>query len=156
MDICKDGDFMTTKDYLGQIKNIDRKIKDKLDEADKWRGIATSTAVNIGEVSVQTSKSPDKMGDAIALALDYEEESRQLAIHLIETKHKISKQIDEIANSVYYNILKSYYIRDNRLEIVAEEVGYSLKQTGRLYKKAIAMFELQYGYLYLDDKENKS
>ena len=143
--------MMTTKEYLGQLRNIDRRIKDKLDEEEKWRGIATSISVNIGEVSVQTSKKYDKMGDAISLALDYEEEARQLAINLIETKHRISQQIDMIENINSYNILNSYYIRGNRLEIVADEIGYSLKQTGRLYKKAMEDFELKHGYLYLYD-----
>lgn len=147
---------MNTKEYLGQMKNIDRRIKDKLDEAEKWRGIAISTSVNIGEVSVQTSKKPDKMGDAVALALDYEEECRQLAICLIDIKHKITQQIDSMENVVYYNILKSHYIRGNKLEIVADEVGYSLKQTNRLYKKALMNFEEIHGHLYLSIEKDLS
>ena len=147
---------MNTKEYLGQMKNIDRRIKDKLDEAEKWRGIAISTSVNIGEVSVQTSKKPDKMGDAVALALDYEEECRQLAICLIDIKHKITQQIDSMENVVYYNILKSHYIRGNKLEIVADEIGYSLKQTNRLYKKALMNFEEIHGHLYLSTEKDLS
>ena len=31
---------METSQYLGQLKNIDRRIKDKIKEADRWRDIA--------------------------------------------------------------------------------------------------------------------
>lgn len=147
---------MTTKEYLGQMKNIDRQIKDKLDEAERWRAIAENKSVSIGEISVQTSKNYDKMGDAVSLALDYEDESRKLAACLVKTKHKITRQIDLLGdNPLYYNILKTYYIQEKTLNEISVDIGYSYKQTERHYKKALNAFESKYGHQYLKVNKNE-
>ena len=99
---------METSQYLGQLKNIDRRIKDKIKEADRWRDIADGrTSIAITE-RVKSSKKYDKQGDAIAIAVDFEEESRMMAIQLENLKDKITKQIDGVENELYYNILKSF------------------------------------------------
>lgn len=141
---------MTTKEYLGQMRNIDRLIKDKLDEASKWRNIATNISVSIGEINVQTTKRPDKMSEAISLALDYEAESNMLATELVKIKHKITRQIDMIGDSMYYNILKSHYIREQSIVELAVEYNYSYKQMGRYFKRALFAFEEMYGDAYID------
>lgn len=147
---------MNTKQYLGQMRNIDRLISDKLDEAERWRAIAENKAVNIGEISVQTSKNYDKMGDAVSLALDFENECRRLATDLVRIKHRITRQIDLLGdNPLFYNILKAYYIREKTLNEIAVDIGYSYKQTERYYKNSLSAFELKYGYLYLGEEKKQ-
>ena len=63
---------MTTKEYLYQLQNIDRRIKDKLRESTEWREIAMCNTIQIPEVNVQASPKQDVMADAVANAVDYE------------------------------------------------------------------------------------
>ena len=65
-----DGKFRTTKQYLNQLVNIDKRIKDKIKEAEMWRDIAGRTGGGNNSERVQTTKRYDKMGDAISSAVD--------------------------------------------------------------------------------------
>ena len=135
---------METSQYLGQLKNIDRRIKDKIKEADRWRDIADGrTSIAITE-RVKSSPKYDKQGDAIAIAVDFEEESRMMAIQLENLKDKITKQIDGVENELYYNILKSFYIQEKSFTEIAAEEGYSYKQIKRYYDKSLEYFGKKY------------
>lgn len=145
---------MTTKEYLGQMKNIDRFIRDKLEEAEKWRTIAEKTTGNLNEICVQTTKQPDKMATAVARLVDLVEESDKLALDLINLKEIITKQIDELHRLEFnneYMILKSYYVHGRSLGYIALDSHYSYKQTKRNFEKAIKRFESIFGENYLED-----
>ena len=139
---------MDVKEYLSKLDNIDTRIKDKISEANKWHEIAKNTSAPVLKERVQTSKKYDKQGDAIALALDFELESRELAIQLANLKHTITKQIDGVNNELYYNILKQYYVYENKsFTDIGRKIGYGAKQTSRYYKKALQFFAEKYGYV---------
>lgn len=143
---------MNTKQYLNQLKNIDNRITDKIEESERWKSIATGTGCAGGGEKVQTSMRYDKMGDAVALAVDYENESKELAKQLVELKHIITKQIDSMENELFYNILKGYYIKEKSLGELAVQESYSYKQIKRYFEQAIKEFEKKYGNCYADIK----
>jgi len=145
---------MTTKEYLGQMRNMDRFIKDKLEEAEKWRAIAENMTGNLNDICVQTTKQSDKMANAVIKLVDLIRESDEEALSLINTKNNITKQIDELHKMGHdreYMILKSYYIHGRSLAYIALDSHYSYKQTKRNYEKAIIKFESIFGYLYIED-----
>lgn len=139
---------MTTVEYLNQLKNIDRRIADKRDEAEKWRVIAYGNrTVSTDRERVLKSIDPDKMGNAVIKAIEYEKEADTLAEWLIMLRHHIIEQIDgmeDISDSRYYNILKGYYLRDMSFAAIGYELGFSTKQVARDYKKALVIFESLY------------
>lgn len=141
---------MDTKEYLSQLWNIDNRIKDKMKEANRWRDIAESTGGNNYNERVQTSRKYDNLGDAVAKAVDCENESNELAKELIYLKNKIIKQIDNIGNELYYNILKYYYVEEYGLGRIAVIENYSYKQLKRYYNQALECFEEKYGEEYLN------
>lgn len=144
--------MMTTKEYLGQMRNIDRFIKDKLEEAEKWRAIAENMTGNLNEICVQTTKQPDKMANAVIKLVDLLRESDEEALYLINIKETIIKQIDELYRMGYdkdYMILKSYYVQERSLAYIALDSQYSYKQIKRNYEKAIQRFESIFGDTYL-------
>ena len=144
---------MDTKKYLGQLENIDRRIKDKISESERWRSIAKGAKYGNNDGSrVQTSVNYDKLGDAVSLAVDYENESKELARQLALLKHKITKQIDGMENELFYNILKSHYINEKSFVEIAAQEHYSYKQIKRYYEQAIIYFEKKYGSEYLSLK----
>lgn len=143
---------MNTKEYLGQMRNIDRFIKDKLEEAEKWRAIAENMTGNLNEICVQTTKQPDKMANAVIKLVDLLRESDEEALSLINIKETIIKQIDELYRMGFdkdYMILKSYYVQERSLAYIALDSQYSYKQTKRNYEKAIRRFESVFGEKYL-------
>ena len=102
---------MTDREYLNQLKNIDRRIKDKLEEEQRWRDIATNTTSKLSDMKVQTSKNPDPMGTAITKAVQYQRESAELAVKMVELKNTITMQIDNIGDDKAYNILKMIFVQ---------------------------------------------
>ena len=144
---------MDTRTYLDQLKNIDKRIKNKISEAEKWRDIALSTKGGaLDDVKVQETLNPDKMGSAIAMAVDYERESERLAEELTALKARIIEQIDGMDDPLHYNILYWLYVENKRFVEVAVMVDYSYKQTKRHYNNALDAFEAKYGKEYLDKK----
>ena len=141
---------MTTREYLSQLKNIDKRIRDKIEESERWYGIATGTGYTLKEINVQTSKKFDKMENAIIMAMRYEEESRELSVYLTKLKHYIIGQIDGMTNETYYNVLKDYYVRDMTIKDIARKQNYSTKQIGRIFDKAVDDFERLYYENYKD------
>ena len=141
---------MNTREYLSQLKNIDKRIRDKIEESERWYGIATGTGYTLKEINVQTSKKFDKMEDAVIMAMQYEEESRELSVYLTKLKHHIIGQIDGMTNETYYNVLKDYYVRDMTIKDIARKQNYSTKQMGRIFDKAVDDFERMYYENYKD------
>ena len=141
---------MTTREYLSQLKNIDKRIRDKIEEAERWYGISTGTGYTLKEINVQTSKKFDKMENAIIMAMQYEEESRELSVYLTKLKHHIIGQIDGMTNETYYNVLKDYYVRDMGIKDIAKKQGYSTRQITRIHESALETFEDMYYENYKD------
>lgn len=142
---------MTTKEYLEQIRHINRRIQDKIAEAEMWKQIAIGGKMSGGdaECRVQTSKVYDKMANAVVNYVDYTAESYATARKLAELKYKISKQIDFLPTEIYYTILKSYYVLDMNVADIMDKVGYGKSQFYNLFNSALEEFEKIYGSEYL-------
>lgn len=145
---------MTTKSYLAQLWNIDRRIKDKLNEADKWMDIAYGRSIGkskeIKHDTIQMSHdSQDRIADAIAKSVDYYNEALAESKRMVEKKHIIENQIDSIEHDGHYNILHAYYIDEKSLNEISIDEKYSYKSAKRKYESAIIHFEKLYGAEYL-------
>lgn len=141
---------MTDREYLNQLKNIDRRIKDKLEEEQKWRDIATNTTSKLSDMKVQTTKDPDPMGTAITKAVQYQRESAELAVKLVELKNTITMQIDDIGDDKAYNILKMLFVQGKNYSQVAVELNRSYRHTIREIDAAIKKFGDKYRDTYKD------
>lgn len=136
---------MTTKEYLYQLRNIDKRIQDKLRESIEWREIAMSNSINIPEVSVQSSPKQDVMADAVAKAVDYEREASQIAVQMTELKYKIIRQIDGITDEPTYNVLKEHFVQQVGIGTLADKYYVSYNCMKYRIKNAIKVFEKEYG-----------
>ena len=147
---------MTTKQYLNQLRNIDREIEDFQLLALRYRDSALPTSPQLTDMKVQTSHEPDKMANSIVKAIDFEREADEKASMLMELKHLIISQIcgvKEVNNrnaTVYYNVLFGYYIRGMRDAKLSDYVGYEKRYTKKLFNRALETFETLYGSTYLD------
>lgn len=140
---------MDTNEYLSQLKNIDRRIDDKLEEAKSWYMQAQSIGgQGMSENKVQTSKKTDPMADAVVYYLQCCDEASELAHKLAEKKKTILKQLDGLDNEKYYNVLKAYYFKGKSLVEIGYDEGYSRSQIRRIYLSALGAFEKKYGKSY--------
>lgn len=133
-----------TRAYLSQLKTIDRRIKCKLEEAEKWRGIAENRSNHISEVKVQTSSKTDKMAEAVTKAMEYEEESRALAERLVETKHHMISQMEGLDNDRHYLILNMYFVQDMTYNKIQTELDCTFNNVKKSLRDAVKAFGDKY------------
>jgi len=141
---------MTTEEYLSQLCNIDRRIKNKVEEAKRWYDIAESTGSReMTADRVQTSHKPDKMGEATICAVDCMKEAEAIANDYTIKKRRIIREIDGIKNELHYNILIGHYLNGMNFSELGLQEHYSTKQIKKHMDKAKAEFEELYGERYL-------
>ena len=136
------------KDFLKQLKKLDKMIENKLIEKEQWKAIATGTTASSQSVKingvlhnmerVQSSGSQQKMADAIDRYIDIEKEIDDCIDKLVDTKKDVISVIEQL-NATEYDLLHKVYVQFITLFDVAEMYGktYSWATTvhGRALKK---------------------
>ena len=135
---------MDAREYLWQLKNIDKRIADKMEEAQRWRDISENVTAKLNKDKVQTTPKPDKMADAIVNAIQYERESEELARKLAEFKNMVSHMIDDIDDIRYYEVLKKFFIFDMKYADIQSAMDRSYRHVRRELDKAIEFFGNKY------------
>ena len=144
---------METKEYLSLLSNIDKEIIHANEESKRWREIAQGTTVKLEFDKVQESVSIDPMGDAMALAVDYEEKNRLLAMVLIDLRKQITDQLRLLEKQTHYNVLWGVFVQGKTFTELAHEIGYCTKQVTRYYRGGMDAFEKMFGDEYLKIKK---
>ena len=107
---------MQAKEYLLQIKKLDRLIQNKLIEKEQWQAIAEGAS---SSDKVQSSGNPQRMADAISNYLDIEDEIKATIKTLVVTKREILKTIEQL-DTDEYDILHKIYLQGLSLYDVAD------------------------------------
>ena len=117
---------MTTKQYLGQIRILDIKIRQRQREAAELKLAATCTgsASSQGE-KVQTSASGDKLLNAVARYVDLEAEIQGMIDSMQKRRHDIIAEIQSLEDSRYIEILYKRYVEFKSFEFIACEMHYN-------------------------------
>lgn len=140
---------METKQYLNQIERLEKQIQNKLSEIYQLKTMACSVTVsNSDGERVQTSSDKDKMGSTVAKIVDLEKETDRLVDEFVEKRNHIIKQIDNMENVDYYNVLSLRYVSQNTFEDIAKKTNWSIRQTFRIHGQALLEFEKKYGSEY--------
>lgn len=130
---------MTTREYLGQIQKYDKLIKNKKYEEEHLRSLALGLkSFSYGE-KVQSTPNPNQMTDAVSELVDIQTEIKKMVIEYTKKKQDIIETIDKVSdiNSDLYNLLFRRYVKDERLEMIACEMGYSYSHVKLLHSKAL-------------------
>lgn len=150
---------MDTRIYLGQLKNLDNRIKDLIKESERWHNIAISTGgIDYSEDKVQTSPNYDKIGNAVSMAVDYQRKCELQAKEYTQLRRDIIEQIKGINGTteengeLYYNLLYGHYVDGKSFSNLVVDENYSYRQIKRYFNSALKEFERIYGELYLDAK----
>lgn len=109
---------MTAKDFLLQIRKLDKLIENKMAEAQQWREIANNTSVDMSRERVQSSGSYDVTANAICAYLDLDNEIARRLDELIAAKKDVLEVIEQL-NATEYDVLHKIYVQGFTLQDVA-------------------------------------
>lgn len=115
---------MRAKDYLLQIRKIDRMITNKIAEVEHWKAVALSTGTFSEGDRVQSSGSKQKTEDAVVRYVSIEKEIDQEIDRLIDTKREITATIEQLDHDEY-DLLHRIYIQQKNLQEAAAGMGKS-------------------------------
>ena len=139
---------MTVKEYLSQVYKIDRRIQITLAKAEKMRASVMHKSQTFGGEGSGTP-APDKIGEAISKAVDYEHHADELVDKLVKMRLEIERAIQTVDDVVQREVLERRYLMFQRWESgydertgeyikgIAESMGYSERQIYRLHGKAL-------------------
>lgn len=141
---------MNAKEYLMQLKVLDVKINQKLDEISALRASLTSiSSVNTAEERMQggsiagdarfvkTLAKIDKMEREVDAEID----------RFVDEKHKIINQIHELTNPLHIEILHKKYAEFKRLEVVSVELDKSYQYIVEVHGYALKEFTNKFATL---------
>lgn len=144
---------MTAKEYLKQLKVLDVKINQKLEEISALRASLTSiSAVNTTEERVQGGSASNDARFVRTLAkIDAMEQEVDSEIdRFVDAKHKIINQIHKLTNPLHIEILHKKYVEFKSLELVSVEMNYTYQYIVLLHGYALNEFHKKFQYIFND------
>lgn len=133
-------ELKTTNDikyFLNQYKLLEDRIKDKEYELEKLRHLSTSIASPNFDIKVTKSRNYDNLGDIISAIFDLTKEIANQKLDLLKLQLNISVLINNIENQEYKRLLELRYIKCDKWENIADDMGYSLKSVHRIHNRAL-------------------
>jgi DNA-directed RNA polymerase specialized sigma subunit len=132
---------LTAKQYLDQLRVIDTKINQKMEELSELMTAATSTgAIDYSKDRVQTSPQ-NALESRICKYVDLNDEINREIDEFVDIKHRVTKEIQELNVDYYIKILFKVYVQYKDLKVTANEVGLSYAYVRNLHKEALKAFE---------------
>ncbi len=136
-----DDERLTAKQYLGQLKVIDTKINQKMEELACLMATATSTgAIDYSKDRVQASPQ-NAQEKKICKYVDLDAEINLEINEFADIKHRVTKEIQELNVDYYIKILFKVYVQFKTVKDAADEIGLSYQYMRGLHKKALRAFE---------------
>ena len=132
---------LTAKQYLDQLRVIDTKINQKVEELADLMTAATSTgAIDYSKDRVQTSPQ-NAQENRICKYVDLDAEINREIDEFVDIKHRVTKEIQELNVDYYIKILFKVYVQYKTVKDAANEIGLSYQYVRDLHKKALKAFE---------------
>ena len=135
---------MKAFEYLNQIKKMDAKINNDIEELESLQTLATKTTSALGGNRVQASGSQQKMADCVIKIAELKENINAEVDAYVEYKEQVKQFIHEACDADCCRLLYLRYFRYETLEGIAKEMNYSREWiTKSLHKKALAQIQLK-------------
>lgn len=132
---------MTAKTYLNQIRMLDIKINDGMEELAQLKAMATKVTAALGDEVVASSKNHDKMADVIAKIIKLQIDLNRDVDKYVDIKREAVDLLSGVENPTHYKILHSRYVLYKTWEQIACEIGFSYQWVCQLHGVALLEFE---------------
>lgn len=109
---------MDKKEFLNQLKKLDKLIENKLIEKERWQAIASGVSSPAMGEKVQTSRNLTRTEDAICRYIDMEKEIDEAIDRLVDKKQDVLSVIEQL-NATEYDILHKRYVQYIPLDDIA-------------------------------------
>lgn len=128
---------MTAKEYLNQIHNAEKGIKELQDEIHTLEALATSTTVSGQSEKVLSSGTKEKMADTVVLIDEKVSELQDKTQALIKLRTEVMMIISKVCDMDYQQILYKRYCQSKKFEEIAVEMTYSWRWVIKLHGRAL-------------------
>ena len=115
---------MNAKEFLRQVKKLDRLIENKMIEVQQWKEIAENTTATLSGERVQSTHNPHKIADAIGRYIDLESEIKRDIDDLIAAKKDVISVIEQL-EADEYDVTHKIYVQF----LTYDETAYVCKQS---------------------------
>ena len=139
---------MRAKEYLMQVRMLDRKIEHRREELERLKERATSVGSAMSDGGrVQTSPTADGRTRIVDMYIDMEREIEDMLLELCERRDEIIGTIHQLKDRRYVEVLYLKYVRYMRLEEIAcrmkkaNGLPYSYMHIADLHGKALRAVE---------------
>ena len=135
---------MTVKQYLNQIQDCRKRIREKQEQIEQKRSLAESITASANDVKVQSSGDYDKMAAAVANIVDMESELQAMINEYLATEKVISAQIDAVDRPLEREVLHWRYVCGKTFEETSVIIGKTYRHTTRIHGLALKNFREKY------------
>lgn len=131
---------MTAKQYLSQIRLLDIKIGQRIEELTEMRArVSILTGIDYSKDRIQVT--PTTGNKQIEDMVDFERKIYGLIEKERDLKHKVIGQIQELENPTYVDLLFRRYVECNSFEKIACDMGYAYNYVCTLHGEALKAFD---------------
>ena len=133
---------MKAFDYLNQIKKMDAKINNDIEELASLQALATKTTSALGGNKVQASGSQQKMADCVIKIAELKKDIDREIDTYVEYKDEVRKFIHEACDADCCRLLYLRYFQFKTWEVIATNMHVSYQWVSRkLHKKALSQLQ---------------
>ena len=132
---------MTSKEYLNQAHQIEKRIMTKAEQIEVLRAVVTKVTTTLSKARVQSSLSPSRMEGTIAKMIDLEEELKADMDELITTKADVTKTVRMVSDPELQLLLEKRYLCHEKWDEIAMDMGISVQHMFRLHGEALKKVE---------------
>ena len=121
---------MTAKEYLGQIRLFDVRIRDLKAE---YEGLLSLPGCDCSTAKVQTSTRGDTIGDIVSKRKEIEQELNRI----IFLRDKRLKLFDSLTDVLQYQVLYERYVHNKKIIDIADNLGYCERHIHAIHSKGL-------------------
>lgn len=128
---------MRAKDYLRQLRKLDKLIENKLAEKQRWKEIAIGSGSSFSDMErVQSSGNKQKMADAVCHYISIEDEIDQAIDRLIDKRREVLEIIEQLP-VMEYDLLHKHYVQYMSLQEAADSMDKSYSWATTIHGRAL-------------------
>ena len=126
---------MTARDFLGQMRTLDKRIEQRLEELARLKSQLTRATALISDMP--RGGGHTDWTDTLAHAMELEERLAEDVSDMIATKSLIRNAIDQVEDGRYRLLLEKRYIIGKSWRAIAREMNYDESWIYVMHRRAL-------------------
>lgn len=136
---------MTTKEYLSQVRKLDKKIEKELAELDYYKNLAKGvSSITPTNVRVKSSGDKDVLSTRVIKIVELEQKIDGLIDNYVEKRRIILEQINSLENEIEREVLYLKFYKGKTINEIGTDIGYSRTSVYNIYSSGLINFEQKY------------